>query len=325
MKWAFWLSQYVDVHCTARGLGSRTLHAYRATLEGFRDYVRFRLGDRGPDELNAADLLAYIDYLRRERRNGASAVNRQVTILRSFYRAIVALGHLDARANPIAHFPRIKAAPRKLPTFLREEEVRTLLDTPRTDTVLGRRDRAILTLLYGTGIRASECAGLRECDVNLEDRTIRVLGKGGHERALPLNQEVVRVLGQYRQVRGRIMRNVAFFQSRNGGGMTRYAIFELVKRYGRKARLEKCLSPHRLRHTFATHLVKAGVDLITIRDLLGHRWVTSTQIYLHTTAEDLRDAAMRHPVETLITRMGDILPTMRLPLQWQPGEKAVGA
>jgi integrase/recombinase XerD len=324
MKWAFWLSQYLELHCTARGLSARTIQAYRATLEGFCGYVQFRLGERGPDELSPRDLLEYVEYLRRERRNGAAAVNRQVTVLKGFYRAMVALGYLEDRANPMAHFPKIKAAPCKLPVFLNHAEVQALLAVPSTDTVLGLRDRALLTLLYGTGIRASECALLREGDVNLPDATIRVLGKGGHERVLPLNCEVVRALAQYRQARGPLAKTAAFFRSRNGRGLTRYAIFERVRRAGRKARLTKTLSPHRLRHTCATHLVRRGVDLITIRDLLGHRCVTSTQVYLHTTAEDLRQAALKHPVEALIRRIEDLLPDVALAFQRSPAARVAG-
>lgn len=324
MKWAFWIQQYIEVHCMARGLASKSLHAYKTTLEGFQGYVRFRLGEQGPDELTPRHILEYIEHLRRERQNGAHAVNRQVTILRNFYRAIVAMGHLESRGNPMANFPKIRGAAKKLPVFLNEEEVARLLATPRTDTVMGLRDRALLALLYATGIRASECAGLTEGDVNLEDQTIRVMGKGGNERAIPLSDQIVLVLARYRQVRGSFSKRDCFFRSRHGKGMSRFAIFERVRRYGRKAKIQKALSPHRLRHTFATHLVKANVELVTIRDLLGHRCITSTQIYLHTTAEDLRRAALKHPVEHLINRLDDLLPNVKLPFQWSPGERRIG-
>ena len=325
MKWAFWIRQYVEVHCTARGLSSKTLRAYQDTLQGFKGYVDFRLEGKAPDELTARDILEYVEYLRRERHNGAAAINRQATILRNFYRAMVAMGHLEPSANPIANFPTIKAARKKLPVFLSEDEVRRLLASPRVDTVMGLRDRALLCLLYGTGIRASECAGLTEAEMNLDGRTIRVMGKGGNERCLPLNEEVVRVLRQYQTARGPVAKRAAFFRSRGGRALSRNAIYERVHRHGRRAAIDKVLSPHRLRHTFATHLVKAGVNLVTIRDLLGHRCITSTQIYLHTTAEDLRHAAMKHPVETLISRIEDLLPGARIPFQWAPGERRIAS
>ena len=323
MKWELWLNLFLERHCTARGLSPKTIAAYSATLAGFRGWVQFRLSDKGPDELTAKDILEYVDYLRRERRNGASAVNRQVTILKNLFRAVVAMGHLEPDRNPLAHFPRIKGAPVKLPVFLSEDEVRQLLAQPRSSTVLGLRDRALLTVLYGTGIRATEAATMRECDVDLRDNTIRVVGKGGNERVVPLNPEVTRTLQQYRAVRGAVTPAATFFRSRSGAHMSRGAIYERVRTAAQKARIDRRVSPHRLRHTFATHLVKRGVQLVTIRDLLGHRSIASTQIYLHTTADDLRYAAQRHPVEGLVARIHDLLPNVKLPMQWLPGEKVI--
>jgi site-specific recombinase XerD len=321
MKWEAWFDLYLKTHCTARGLGSRTIAAYEGTLQSVRAYVRFRLGDKPPDELTTRDLLEYVEYLRRERRNGHSAVNRHVIVLKGLYRAMVAMGHLEAARNPMAHFPKVKGAPKKLPVVLSEEEVRKLLAQPRSSTVLGLRDRAVLTLLYGTGIRATEAATVTERDVNLVDNTVRVVGKGGHERVLPLNPEVARTLRLYREARGGIGPLATFFRSRRGGEMNRHAIYECVRKHSRKA--GRLVSPHKLRHSFATHLVQHGAQLVTIRDLLGHVSISSTQVYLHTTAEDLRRAAKLHPVEKLVERVADLLPNVKLPLQWLPGEKFV--
>jgi len=321
MKWDYWIALYLETHCTARGLRALSIAAYKATIKGFREYVRDRLQDRSPDALSARDVLEYVDYLRRERDNGPSAVNRQVTVLRNFYRAIVAMGHLEPRDNPMAHFPKIKAGARKLPSTLNPEEVRRLIEQPDCQTVMGLRDRAMMTVLFGTGIRASECAGLREEDIDWEERTIHVVGKGGHERTIPLNEEVVHILRQYRLARGALNAPDAFFRSREGGAMSRNAVYERVRRHGRKARIEKRVFPHRLRHTFATELIKAGVNLVTVRDLLGHRLVTSTQIYIHLTARDLRDAADRHPIADLIKRVEDLLPDVKLPFQVSPSRR----
>jgi integrase/recombinase XerD len=315
MKWDYWITLYIHTHCTARGLRALTIQAYEATLKGFRQYARERWPERGPDQLSACDVLQYLEYLRTERDNGASALNRQATVLRNFYRAMVAMGHLEPRDNPMAHFPKIKAAARKLPTTLSREEISVLLDQPESDTVIGLRDRALLTLLYGTGIRASECSGLREQDIDWEERTIRVSGKGGHERSLPLNEEVLHVLRQYRLARGGAKNEEPFFRSREGGALSRNAIYERVRSHGRRARIAQRVSPHRLRHTFATHLVQEGVGLVTLRDLLGHRQITSTQIYIHLTAQDLRRAAEKHPVGKLIQRMEELLPNLKLPFQ----------
>jgi len=318
MKWDYWICLYTRTHCTARGLRSQTIAAYRKTLAQFQAYVQVRLDERQPDAITASDVLQYLEHLRKERRNGDSAVNRQVTILKNFYRAIVAMGHLAPAANPMAHFPRIKAGARKLPVVLSEAEVRRLLATPPKNTVLGLRDRALLALLYGTGIRASECAGLTEQDVDLDDALVRVVGKGGHERTVPLNKEVVAALRVYRWQRGFVTARSAFFLSRRRRPLSRGAVYERVRLWARKARIAKCVSPHRLRHTFATHLVKAGVSLVTIRDLLGHRLITSTQVYLHVTADELRVAADRHPIGRLADTIEHLLPDVQLPIQPAP-------
>ena len=147
--------------------------------------------------------------------------------------------------------------------------------------------------------------------MDLGTRTARVKGKGGHERAAPLNEMVVKALAVYRNARGP-HRSGAFFVSRKGRRMSRNSIYERVRTHARKARLPKKVSPHRLRHAFATHLVRAGVNLVTIRDLLGHRQITSTQIYLHMTAQDLREAADRHPIGRLVATVQDLLSGVRL-------------
>src|SRR5579864_515623 len=187
MKWSYWISLYIRTHCVARGLRPLTLAAYETVLEQFRDWIRLCRQQRGPDAVTAANVLEYLQHLREARGNGDAAVNRQLTVLRSFYRAIVAMGHLEPSCNPMAGFPSIKAVPRKLPVSLAAEQVSRLLVQPHTDTVIGLRDRAVLAILYGTGIRASECATLRCGQVDLVRLSITVLGKGGHERVIPLN------------------------------------------------------------------------------------------------------------------------------------------
>lgn len=315
MTWDYWICLYTETHCTARGLRATTIAAYKATLRQFRDYLHVRFNQLGPDQVHARHVLEYLEHLRVARDNSESAVNRQVIILKNFYRAMVAMEHLEPAKNPMVGFPKIKSSPRKLPIVLTAGEVRKLLRVPAANTILGVRDRAILTLLYGTGIRASECANLTEGNVDLEGQEIRVTGKGGHERCLPLNDSVVRALRLYRQARGTVSPHVAFFQSRLGKGLSRNAIYERVRTHARRAKIPKAVSPHKLRHTFASHLVKAGVGIVTIRDLLGHRQISSTQIYLHVTAHDLREAAKRHPIVRFASFVDDLLPDVKLPLQ----------
>lgn len=318
MSWHYWLALFLDTHCVARGLHASTIAAYRATLLQFQRWCQRLPEAMPPQAVTPRDVLEYLEHLRRERDNGDAAVNRTVTILRSFYRAIVAMGHLAPGANPMAGFPTIKAAPRKLPVTLDLEQVERLLAGPDPRTVLGVRDRALLALLYATGIRASELATLRCGQVDLPRLTIAVRGKGGHERTLPLNEQVAAVLADYVQARGPALPGAPFFRSRRGRALSRGTVYERVRTWGLRARVGKPLSPHRLRHTFATHLVRAGVGLVTIRDLLGHRLITSTQIYLHVTAHDLRAAADRHPIARLLSTVEHLLPNVALPFQ-HPG------
>ena len=319
MRWSYWLALYLRTHCVARGLLPNTIAAYEATLKQFRAWSEAH-GTKEPDAVTPRQVLEYLEHLRCERDNGAAAVNRTVTILRSFYRAIVAMGHLELRANPLQGFPKIKAAARKLPTTLDTEELIQVLSAGRADTIIGIRDRAIVALLYGTGIRASECAQLREGRVDLRALTVTVRGKGGHERTIPFNDEVAAYLREYIQVRGAQLPTAPFFRSRRGRALSRGTLYERIRTLGRRARLTKVLSPHRIRHTFASHLVREGIGLVTIRDLLGHRLITSTQIYLHVTAQDLRAAAERHPIGRLLGTIEHLLPNIRLPFQ-RPGAR----
>lgn len=319
MKWSYWICLYIRTHCVARGLRPLTLAAYEDALKQFSQWVRVTHQDRAPDHVSAREVLEYLQHLREDRGNGDSAVNRAVVVLRSFYRAMVAMGHLDSRANPMAGFPTLKAVPRKLPISLAPEQVSRLLSQPKADTIIGLRDRALLALLYGTGIRASECASLRSGQVDLTRLTITVCGKGGHERSIPLNPQLADVLCDYVSARGLALPGAPFFRSRFGRPLCRGAVYERVRTWGQRSRVGVPLCPHRMRHTFATHLVRAGVGLVTIRDLLGHRHITSTQIYLHVTAEDLRSAAARHPIGTLLATVEHLLPATRLPFQHRRG------
>ena len=315
MKWSYWIELYIRTHCVARGLRPLTIAAYEATLNQFRDWARLKLPDCEPDQIAARDVLSYVQYLREVRDNGDSAINRSVVVLRQFYAAMVAMAQLDYSDNPLVSFPSIKAVPRKLPVALSSDQVSRLLAEPEPDTILGLRDRALLALLYGTGIRASECASLRSTSVDLKQLTITVQGKGGHERTVPLNQQLGDVLRTYVEARGAAPDNAPFFRSRFGRRLSRGGIYERVRTWGRRSRVGIPLSPHRIRHTFATHLVRAGVGLVTIRDLLGHRLITSTQVYLHVTGDDLRAAVARHPISRLIGTVKHLIAPGPLPFQ----------
>lgn len=321
MKWNYWMELYLNRHCSARGLQAKTIAAYLEALKMFRKFITARVKNAEPDALKAADILAYVEYLRDVRLNQNGAVNRQVVILSNFFRAAVAFGQIVPNDNPVAHFPKMKAPARKFKETLSEDEVKKLIEQPRTDTIIGLRDRAMISLIYGTGIRCTECANLRERNADLDMATIRVLGKGGDERVLPLNSAVVEILRQYRQARGKVSKDSCFFKSRESASMSRGAIFQRVRHHAQQAKLHMKVSPHQLRHSFATHLVRLGTQIPVVRDLLGHRLISSTQIYIHMTAQDLRQAVDRHPIGALVQSLKELLPTIKLPFQYPPGTR----
>ena len=162
MIWESWIKQYMETYCVAQELQSTSIKAYGSTLKMFRTYARNSLEDKNPEEIVVCDVLKYINYLRRERNNGHAAVNRQVTIIREFYRAMVAMDRLEPRLNPMAHFPRIKGVPRKIADTLSDEEMSRLIATPGTDTILGVRDRALLVLLLFSFPKQCPFEGVKE-------------------------------------------------------------------------------------------------------------------------------------------------------------------
>jgi len=324
MYWDYGINLYTEVHCGGRGLSPRTIEAYDEILKQFHKYVLFKLGDIAPEEVTSRDILDYILHIRRERGNGVSAVNRTIVVIRNFYRALVAMEQLQPSSNPMTGFPKLKKAPRKLPKVLNSQEMSKLIDAPATDTVIGVRDRALLVLLYATGIRATECSGLRECDVDLSARTIIVTGKGGHQRTIGLNIDAVRALRSYRNARGLHAPERPFFISMRRKGLSRNTIYERVRANARKGGLHKPVSPHWLRHTCATDLARAGINVVVIQELLGHRSISSTQVYFHVSGESLREAAERHPIGRFAPLVEDLLPNVKLPFKHPPRRSGVG-
>ncbi len=318
ITWDCWIDLYIETWCTGRNLMPSTIVVYRDSLLKFEQWAESHSSIKSPKDITTCTVLEYVNYLRDKRGNGDSAVGRAVVVLKNFYVAIVAFGHLEPNENPMARFPAMKKRREKLPTFLTSSELEKLLDMPKTDTLLGLRDYTILRLLYATGIRASECADVSEQWVDLEERTIRVLGKGGRERVVPLNERAVIALRQYRQQRGPISPKESFFRKKDGGPINRKIVYQRVKKYAGLAKITKRVSPHTLRHTCATHLLQRDVKIVTIQKLLGHELITSTQIYLHTTAEDLREMAADHPMQDLAITVASLIEGVKLPIDHPP-------
>lgn len=286
------VERFTDALWMERGLSDNTLAAYRNDLGGLSGWL-LRQG-RGLLAARREDLLA---YLSQRVADGARprTTARLVSSMRRFYRYQVREGLLQDDPSVRIDTPRIG---RPLPDSPSEREIEELLDAPDTATALGLRDRAMLELLYACGLRVSELVGLSREQLDLNQGVVRLIGKGRKERLVPLGEEAVDWLTRY-LADGRPEFVVAqddglVFLSRRGRGMTRQAFWYRLREYAVKSGISKHLSPHTLRHAFATHLLNHGADLRVVQMLLGHSDLSTTQIYTHVARERLKDLHSKH-------------------------------
>jgi integrase/recombinase XerD len=283
-----------------RGLSRNTLEAYRTDLQQFGAW----LDEHGHSalEVTHTQLTEFIGQLGTgERGNGKAVapatVQRKVACLRSFYRHLRRDEILDHDPTAELRAPR---STHKLPQVLSRAEVKRLLEAPRGTEPRGLRDRALLELMYACGLRASEAIGLEVADVDLEDGVLRARGKGGKERLVPVGRQAVSAVRAYvERGRPRLVGNraeVRLFVNSRGTGLTRQGLYKIVQRHAASAGLAGRMSPHTLRHTFATHLLAGGCDLRSVQEMLGHADIATTQIYTHLSAERLKDSYFEaHP------------------------------
>ena len=286
------IDDYIQALWLERGLSDHSRAAYRRDLLAFRAWLQ-----AGSRQLLDADPALIQEYLADRYRRGYSArsVARGLSSLRGFFDHQVRNGRLSS--NPLAGI-RTPRQGRPLPDTLSEREVDALLAAPGVATDVGLRDRAMLEVLYATGLRVSELTGLRLTEVNQRQGVVRVTGKGNRERLVPLGEEALHWLQRYladaRPALARGAQSAALFLTPRGGGMTRQAFWYRIRHWARCAGIDKPLSPHTLRHAFATHLLDHGADLRVVQLLLGHRHLSTTQIYTHVAQSRLRDLHARH-------------------------------
>ena len=286
------VSRFLDAVWMERGLSSNTLAAYRADLTALSRW----LAERGVPMMKTtrADLQDFIAYRVTAGARPRSTA-RQLSSFRRFFRYM--LRENAIKDDPTAQIAMPKIG-RSLPKSLTEEEVESLLAAPAVNDPLGNRDRTMLEVLYATGLRVSELVNLRHGQVNLNQGVIRILGKGNRERLIPLGEESVRWLLEFAGgARGEILlerQTDYLFPTRRGDRMTRQAFWHIIKRYARKAGIGKGLSPHTLRHAFATHLLNHGADLRVVQMLLGHSDLSTTQIYTHVARERMKELHSQH-------------------------------
>lgn len=286
------IERFVDAMWSERGLSNNTLSAYRSDLIAVSRWA----GANHTSLVNVGypDLL---QYLASNATASARTIARRLSSLRRFFQYMVREGVVSDDPSARIDAPRLG---RQLPGALTESEVVALLEAPDVTTVLGLRDRCMIEVLYATGLRVSELVGLRSTQLNLRQGVVRITGKGGKERLVPLGEEALAWLARYldkarRDLAGTAMPVHVFLTSR-ARLMTRQGFWHLIRRHAQTAGIEKHLSPHTLRHAFATHLLNHGADLRVVQMLLGHSDISTTQIYTHVARERLKQLhAQHHP------------------------------
>lgn len=294
------IEQFLDVIWMERGLSENTLAAYRTDLKKFSVWLGVTEEEMTPDNpLILADRSTIIEYLDELKKNHISATSRArlLSSFRRFYAYL--LREKKIERDPVALIDSPKLG-RALPKTLSEKDVELLLNAPDVSSPMGLRDRVLFEVLYATGLRVSELVGLQLIQVNAQQGVVRVTGKGNKERLVPLGEESLNWLEKYLTsarlvlLKGKVVDEL--FVTNRGGGMTRHAFWHLIKRYAKKAEISADISPHTLRHAFATHLLNHGADLRVVQMLLGHSDLSTTQIYTHVAKARLKSLhSMHHP------------------------------
>ena len=280
------IDKFLDYYWLSSGASQNTLSAYQSDLKLFSKWL--------DGDLSHIDSAHINDYFK-HRQLSAATQARILTCLRIFYQYLITQQLI--KNNPTAKLHHPKQA-QKLPIFLNIEEVDRLLNTPDKNTVFGQRDRAMLELLYSCGLRVSELISLDYHNINLNEEYIRIHGKGNKERILPMGEIAMDYLNTYEQkARPFLLKSGQtdhYFLSNRGSGMSRQNFFYIIKAYAAKAGIDKPLSPHTLRHAFATHLVQQGADLRSVQLMLGHSDISTTQIYTHIQNTQLKSQHSKH-------------------------------
>jgi len=290
-----WIDNYMNYITVERGLSQNTLDSYGADLVRYQSFLR-ELGIVQIGETSKLEVMAYLLSLRK-RDLSDKTVARSIAVLRGFYRWLADEGVLQG--NPLEDMESPRTT-RSLPEVLSLDEVDSLLNQPDPSSPIGMRNKAMLELLYATGLRVSELTNLVLTNINLEAGYLIVLGKGAKQRIVPMGQEALHWLKRYlEESRQKLLgnnRSPRTFVSQWERGMTRQSFWKIMKKYALMAGIRKKISPHTLRHSFASHLLEGGADLRSVQSLLGHVDISTTQIYTHVTRERLKKIhAQYHP------------------------------
>jgi integrase/recombinase XerD len=278
-----------------KGLSANTISAYKRDLQKFNEFARKR--KLTLESVSRDDLVDFLAGLYRQKLESRT-VARQLVTLRNFFRFAQIQDLIPEDPSINLESPKIR---RNLPGYLRLEEVEKLLEQPDSKTPMGLRDRAMLEVLYSTGLRVSELIGLKVNDLDSKVGCVRCIGKGDKERIVPVGKKALGMVDKYlREGRPLLLRNArasagpALFVNRRGVALSRVGVWKILSAYGRHAGLRIALTPHMLRHSFATHLLERGADLRSVQLMLGHADISTTQIYTHVVEERLKQIYKAH-------------------------------
>ncbi|MBN2121009.1 MAG: site-specific tyrosine recombinase XerD [Candidatus Omnitrophica bacterium] len=290
-----YIELFVDYLRVERGVSKNTISSY---VNDLKKYVKY-LSSQGVNSLFQIDKKHIIEFMGQRRSKGTSVVSvaRNLSSIKSFHRFLVREKILDKDLSSAIDTPRLW---KKIPQVLEFKEVDKLLAQPNIRTSRGLRDKAILELMYATGLRVSEVSSLNINDLNTDAGFLKVKGKGGKERIVPLGKTAIHFLSRYiSQARGDILKgrtSNGIFISSYKRNLSRQSIWKMIKFYLKKTRIKKEVSPHTLRHSFATHLLEGGADLRSVQEMLGHSSISTTQIYTHINKARLKEIHKRfHP------------------------------
>ncbi len=287
------LSSYLDYLAIEKGLSNNSLEAYSHDLIDFTSSIQ-KQDSKDIKSITSKDIRSYISFLRRQSLSSKSII-RKIASLKGFFKYLQIKGVIEE--NPVVNIESPKIW-KQLPHTLNITEVALLLCQPDTKTPAGIRNQAMLEILYGSGLRVSELIELTTNSINLEVGFLRCFGKGSKERVVPIGEVAMKWIRDYLEhARPLILKNSTsehLFITRSGKKMTRQGFWKIVKKYALKAGIKKTISPHTLRHSFASHLLEGGADLRSVQALLGHSDISTTQIYTHLTTEKIREIYRKH-------------------------------
>ncbi|MFO1443623.1 site-specific tyrosine recombinase XerD [Bacillus sp. Bva_UNVM-123] len=289
------LKDFIHYLIVEKGLAKNTIISYERDLKSYVKYLRNVESIKDLNVVQRTQIVQFLKFLK-EQGKSTKTMARHIASVRSFHQFLLREKAVDHDPSVHIETPQLE---RSLPKVLNMQEVETLLDSPKTLDHYGLRDKAMLELLYATGIRVSELIGLNMGDVHLTMGFVRCIGKGSKERIIPIGRTATMVLEQYLQEgRSRFVskkyRDEALFLNHHGKRLSRQGFWKILKRLTEEAGIEKELTPHTLRHSFATHLLENGADLRAVQEMLGHADISTTQIYTHVSKTRLKDVYKQH-------------------------------